>query len=73
MGSGARCISVTELDIYQTARDLIRRFGKNAIVEAAMQSDKMLDRGDYPAVARWNQVMRAIGELQASPGPRRRG
>ncbi len=72
MGLVARCFYVTELDIYETAREFIRRFGKNAIVEAAMQSDRMLDRGDYPAVARWNQVMRAIGELQASPGPRNR-
>lgn len=72
MSPVARCLSVTDLDIYRTARDLIRRFGKNAIVEAAMQSDEMLSRGDYPAVARWNQVMRAIGELQASPWPRDR-
>jgi hypothetical protein len=60
-----------DLDIYETALDLIKKFGREARVEAAMRSDRMFDRGDQHAVGQWNKVMQAVEELQ-SPGFRLR-
>ncbi len=60
-----------DFDIYETALKLIKQYGREARVEAAMRSDRMLDRGDQHAVGQWNKVMQAVEELQ-SPGFRLR-
>jgi len=60
-----------DFDIYETALELIKKYGREAGVEAAMRSDRMLDRGDQHAVGQWNKVMQAVEELQ-SPGFRLR-
>ena len=55
-----------DFDIYETAQKLINEYGREALVEAAMRSDRMLDRGDQHAVGQWNKVMQAVEELQSS-------
>ena len=58
-------------DIYQTAKLLIDRHGDDAVIEAAMVADKMLDKGDLDGLATWNRILRAIEELR--PGERPEG
>ena len=59
-------------DIYRSAKLLIDRHGDDAVIEAAMQADKMLDAGDLDGLATWNRILRAIDELRAGKAARRR-
>ncbi|MCG8547572.1 MAG: hypothetical protein MJE12_25520 [Alphaproteobacteria bacterium] len=54
---------MSQIDVFKTARHLISEFGNQAVVEAAMRSDRMLDMGDLHGMAQWNQVMQAIEDV----------
>ena len=56
-------------DIFRSAKLLIDRHGDNAVIEAAMRADKMLDAGDLDGLATWNRILRAIEELRAGKRP----
>ena len=55
----------SDLEIYRSAKLLIDRHGDNAVIEAAMMADKMLEAGDLDGLATWNRMLRAIEELRA--------
>ena len=56
-------------DIYRSAKLLIDRHGEDALIEAAMIADKMLEQGDLDGLATWNRILRAIEELRAGKRP----
>ena len=56
-------------DIYRSAKLLINRHGYNAVIEAAMIADKMLEQGNLDGLATWNRILRAIEELRAGKCP----
>ena len=56
-------------DIYRSAKLLIDRHGDDAVIEAAMMADKMLEAGDMEGQATWNRILRAIEELQPKEPP----
>ena len=56
-------------DIYRSAKLLIDRHGEDAVIEAAMMADKMLEAGDMEGQATWNRILRAIEELRARKRP----
>lgn len=60
---------VHDLDIYLTARLLIREHGKTAAEEAAKRVDLMLSKRDWDGEAKWRHVLKAIDELQAREPP----
>ncbi len=39
----------SDLDIYRTASVLVKRYGEEAILEAAQRTDAMLDKGETGA------------------------
>ena len=55
----------SDLEIYRSAKLLIDKHGDDAVIEAAMTADKMLDKGDLDGLATWNRILRAIEELRA--------
>ena len=60
---------VSDLDIYRSAHVLIREHGQDALIEAAMRADAMLEKGDLDGYAVWKRILRAVGELQETePG-----
>ena len=59
----------SDLEIYRSAKLLIDRHGDNAVIEAAMMADKMLEQGDLDGLATWNRILRAIEELRAGKRP----
>ena len=61
----------SEIEIYRSAKLLIDRHGEDAVIEAAMMADKMLEQGDLDGLATWNRILRAIEELR--PGKRPKG
>ena len=56
-------------EIYRGAKLLIDRHGDDAVIEAAMKADKMLEQGDLDGLATWNRILRAIEELRSGKRP----
>ncbi len=56
----------SDLDIYRTAAVLMRERGEDAVIEAAMRADALLDKGDMDEWAVWIRVIAAIKELEAT-------
>ena len=58
----------TDLDIYRSAKLLVKQHGKEAPIHAALNADAMLEKGDLDGQAVWLRIVRAIEELlQARP------
>ena len=51
------------LDLYRSANLLVKQYGTEARIEAAMHADAVLDRGDLDGQAAWLRICRAIGVL----------
>ena len=72
-GRGFSCATLAAMaddkDIYRSAKLLIDRHGDDAVIEAAMMADKMLDAVDLDGQATWNRILRAIEELRAGKRP----
>lgn len=60
---------ISELDIYRSANILIRQHGEDALIEAAMRADAMLERGDPKGCAVWKRIVRAVEILLAEQLP----
>ncbi len=53
----------SDLDIYRSANVLIREHGEDAALEAAMQADAMLAKGDLEGQTVWKRIVRAVEEI----------
>ena len=53
-----------DLDIYRSANLLVKRHGEDALIEAAMRADAMLEAGDLDGYEVWRRVLKAVGELR---------
>jgi hypothetical protein len=60
---------VSDLDIYRSANLLVKRHGEDALIEAAMRADAMLEAGDLDGYAVWKRILRAVEVLQGT-GPK---
>ena len=58
----------SDLDIYRSAAVLIREHGDGAAIEAALQADAMLDRGDLDGLATWKRILKAVDILRSGYG-----
>jgi len=53
----------SDLEICRAANVIIKRYGDNAPIEAAMRVDAMLETGDLDGRAVWRRILEAIEEL----------
>ena len=53
----------TDLDIFRSAKLLIDQHGADAIIEAALKADELLDAGDFDGQAVWLRIRKAMLEL----------
>ena len=60
---------IPDLDIYRSANVLVKRYGEDAPIHAAMRADSMLDKGDLNDAAVWRRILKAVKELQG-PAPK---
>ena len=60
----------SNIDIYQTANELIKQHGEDATIHAAMRADELLDAGDINGQAVWKQILAAIEELLSGDRPK---
>ncbi len=59
----------SDLDIYRSANELIKRFGDAADIEAAMRADERLAADDVEREAVWLRIVKAIEELLSEERP----
>ncbi len=57
---------IPDLDIYRGAGVIIKQYGEDAPIHAAMRADAMLEAGDLDGYAVWKRVLRAVEELQGT-------
>ena len=55
---------IDKLDIYRSAALLIEKHGEDAIIEAAMKADAMLERDDLDGQRVWKAIVKAIEDIQ---------
>ncbi len=61
---------IPDLDIYRAANVIIKQYGQDAPIHAAMRADAMLEAGDLGGYAVWKRIIKAVEELQrAEPRP----
>ncbi len=61
---------IPDLDIYRAANVIIKQYGQDAPIHAAMRADAMLEAGDLAGLAVWMRILRAVGVLRKrEPGP----
>ncbi len=56
----------SDLDIYRSARVLVKRHSEDAPIHAAMRADAMLDKGDLDGFSMWKRILWAVEELQGT-------
>ncbi len=55
-----------DLVIYRAANVIIKQYGQDAPIHAAMRADAMLEKGDLDGYAVWKRILRAVEELQGT-------
>ncbi len=59
----------SNIDIYRTANGLVKQYGEDAPIHAAMLADEQLAEGDMDGYAVWKQILAAIEELMSEKRP----
>jgi len=54
---------ISDLDIYCSAQLIVDQHRDDAPIFAAMQADKMLERGDIVGMAAWDRILAAVRML----------
>ena len=57
-------------EIWRTAHSLIERYGKGAIIHAALQMEEFFDEGDFQESSTWESVLEALEDLFSEDVPR---
>ncbi len=60
---------IPNLDIYRTANLMVRKYGSEATIRAAMRADELLDAGDLDGAAVWRRIVKAVEELLVKERP----
>src|SRR5262245_23477247 len=59
--AAARCMGIR--DLWRAAQLMVKRYGADASVQAAMRADDLLAEGDHDGAATWRAILRVIEEL----------
>ncbi len=54
---------IPDLDIFRSANVLVKRYGPDTPIQAAMRADAMLDKGDLDGYAVFKRMVKATEEL----------
>lgn len=55
-----------DFEIWRAAREMRKRYGKDAAPQAAKRADRMLDQGNQVGFRVWERVIAAIKELEST-------
>jgi triphosphoribosyl-dephospho-CoA synthetase len=56
---------IDDRDVWQAAVLIVKRYGDDAMLEAAARADKLLEDGDSLGAETWHRILNAIERLQA--------
>jgi hypothetical protein len=56
---------ITDRDVWAAALLMVKRYGDDAMLEAAERADQLLDEGDMAGTETWQRILNAIERLQA--------
>jgi hypothetical protein len=56
---------IPDRDIWAAALLMVKRFGDDAMLEAAARADELLENGDMIGSETWHRILEAIEGLQA--------
>ena len=56
---------IEDRDIWAAALLMVKRYGADAMLEAAARADQLLDEGDIAGAEVWHRILNAIERLQA--------
>jgi len=56
---------ISDRDLWQAALLIVKRYGDDAMLEAAERADQLLDDGDMAGCETWHRILNAIERLQA--------
>jgi hypothetical protein len=57
---------INDRDVWQAALLLVKRYGDDAMLEAAQRADQLLDEGDMAVCEVWHRISNAIERLMAT-------
>jgi hypothetical protein len=57
---------ISEREVWQVAQLMVRRYKDDAIQEAAVRADQLLEQGDMAGASVWHRILNAIERLQAT-------
>jgi len=52
-----------DIDIWRAAEQMLKLYGADAAIHAAMRADKLMDQGDVEGFDMWKRVVDAVNEL----------
>ena len=55
---------ISDRDVWQAAVLLMKRYGDDAMLEAAQRAERLLDEGDMAGAEVWHRILNAIERLQ---------
>jgi hypothetical protein len=56
---------ISDRDVWAAALLMLKRFGNDAMLEAAVRADELLENGDMIGSETWHRILNAIERLQA--------
>ena len=56
-----------EIDVWRSAQQLMKQYGADAAIIAAMRADALLEGGDTEGFRTWQRIAAAINELEKRP------
>ena len=56
---------ISETDIWRAALAMVKRYRDEAMLEASMRADQLLEDGDWRGAVTWHRILDAIERLQA--------
>jgi len=51
--------------IWQGALLMVKRYGEDAMLEASMRADQLLEEGDMAGAETWHRILNAIERLRS--------
>ena len=57
--------TICDCSQLQLSRPMVKRYGADAMLEAAERADQLLDEGDMAGAETWHRILNAIERLQA--------
>ena len=56
---------ISDLDIWRSALIMVKRYGDDAMLEAAARADQLQEEGDWQGALTWHRILDAIERRQA--------